>query len=256
MQWYYAIDGQRLGPVTHSEFERLVQAGTISGDALVWRQGLDQWKTLSAVMARDPAMFAGMPPPLPAVEAEPVFEEEVELAEPEAPRVSGLQARAVPVEAEAPVLAGFWLRFGAQVVDFLLWWIVWQLLIGVVGTKYFPEAMAIAQKGPGYQVQPDELIMLVRFLGTAFFIGLVWAIVYDLFFLLRFAATPGKLLFGIRLAQADGQPLGFMRIVARCLAKGLAGFPTLGIGFLIAAFDDQKRGLHDFFCNTRVFKKR
>ncbi|HEY9248207.1 MAG TPA: DUF4339 domain-containing protein, partial [Rariglobus sp.] len=43
MQWYYSIDGQRLGPVPHAELERLIQAGTITGDALIWRQGMDQW---------------------------------------------------------------------------------------------------------------------------------------------------------------------------------------------------------------------
>jgi hypothetical protein len=47
-----------------------------------------------------------------------------------------------------------------------------------------------------------------------------------------------------------------MHIVGRCLAKGLAGLPTLCIGYLIVAFDDQKRGLHDYFSQTRVVIKK
>ena len=43
--------------------------------------------------------------------------------------------------------------------------------------------------------------------------------------------------------------------MARCLARMLAGF-TLGIGYVIAGIDDEKRALHDYFCDTRVVKKR
>lgn len=249
MQWYYAIDGQRFGPVSHAELERLIQAGTVNGEALVWRQGMEQWKTLADVQARDPALFAPVPPPLPSTDdASP----EAVAGEPEAHRAVSSE----PV-ADAPlVYAGFWQRVGAHVVDFMLWWFVWQILVAVVGAKYFPEAMAIVEKGPGYQAKPDELLPLLRFMGAVFAVGAVWSVVYDVFFTLRFAATPGKLLLNIRVVQADGRPLGLMRILVRTFTKGLAGIPTLGIGLLVVAFDEQKRGLHDFFSGTRVVKKR
>lgn len=254
MQWYYAIDGQRSGPVPHAEFERLIQAGTITGEVLVWRQGMDQWKTLADVQARDPALFAPVPPPLPPVEADAP---EGGVSEPEVVRrAPSLMIEEKPSAPEVLLYAGFWQRFGAHVVDFVLWWFIWQILVALVGAKYFPDAMAIAQKGPGYQAKPEELIPLLRFLGAVFAVGVVWAIIYDAFFLLRFSATPGKLLFGIQVVRPNGKPLGFMRIVVRTLAKGLAGVPTLGIGLLIVAFDEQKRGLHDFFSGTRVVKKR
>jgi len=57
MQWYYAIDGRRFGPVPHAELERLMQAGTVTGDALVWRQGMEQWKSLADVQARAGTKF-------------------------------------------------------------------------------------------------------------------------------------------------------------------------------------------------------
>ena len=253
MQWYYAIDGQRLGPIPHAELERLIRAGTITGEALVWRQGMDQWKTLADVQTRDPALFAPVPPPLPPAEAI-----ETGAGEPETlvPRTPGVPVEETPAVPEGLIYAGFWRRVGAHLVDLGLWWFIWQVLVGVVGTKYFPEAMAIAQKGPGYQAKPDELMVLVRFLGAVFAIGLVWAVIYAAFFLLRFSATPGTLLLGIQVVRADGTPLGLGRIVARCVTKGLAGIPTLGIGLLVVAFDEQKRGLHDFFSGTRVVKKR
>lgn len=254
MQWYYAIDGQRSGPVPHAELERLIQAGTITGEALVWRQGMDQWKALADVQARDPALFSLVPPPLPP-------EDEVSPAadgdEPEPFRQASAEPAAGNATAAEPlVYAGFWQRVGAHLVDLVLWWFIWQVLVGVVGMKYFPEAMAITAKGPGYQAKPEELIPLLRFMSAVFAIGAVWAVVYDAFFILRFGATPGKLLCGIRVVRADGQPLGLGRIITRTLTKGMAGIPTLGIGLLVVAFDEQKRGLHDFFSGTRVVKKR
>ncbi len=258
MQWYYAIDGQRLGPVPHDEFERLMQAGTIMGDMLVWRQGMDQWKTLAEVKERDPAMFAEAPPPLPEQTA--LTEEETPLVVRRGPNMSvDEKPSATP---EALIYAGFWRRAGALLIDLILWLFVWQILSNIVGLWAFPEvakmteAIAAAGGSMAYKPTPEEMIVLIKFSSLVMLVGVIWAVVYDLIFLLRFSATPGKLLFGLRVVQANGEPLGFTRIVARCLAKLLAGVPTLCIGLLIVAFDDQKRGLHDFFCNTRVVKKR
>jgi len=248
MQWYYAIGGERFGPVTHSELERLVQAGTIVADTLIWRQGMNEWQTLAAVRAVNPAWFTERRQSTPPALETPEADTAPLLSTPE------LVTDRTP-EPEALVYAGFWSRFGAYVVDFFLWWMVWQIFVGIVGTAYFSAAMAIAEHGPGYQPKPEELMVLVRFLGAACVIGLVWSIIYDAIFLLRFGATPGKLIFGLRVVQADGRPLGFMRVAARSMAKALTGL-TLGIGFLVAAFDEQKRGLHDFICNMRVVKKR
>ena len=252
MQWYYAIDGERFGPVPHSELERLVQAGTVLSDSLIWRQGMNEWQTLAAVRAANPAWIAERR------QANPSIEE---------PSAAAPTALTPPLALEAPaaesepvvVYAGFWPRCGAYLVDFFLWWMVWQIFVGIVGTAYFPEAMAvirgIEQYGIGYQLKPEEALLLAPFWGVSLIIGLIWSIAYDAIFLLRFGATPGKLLLGLRVVQADGRPLGFTRIVLRSLSKSLVCL-TLGIGYLIVAFDEHKRGLHDFICNTRVIKKR
>ncbi|WP_377505719.1 DUF805 domain-containing protein [Octadecabacter sp. R77987] len=60
--WYYVVDGARVGPVEETEITRLVQAGTITANTLVWREGLDGW-----VPASDHFNIAaaGSPPPMP-----------------------------------------------------------------------------------------------------------------------------------------------------------------------------------------------
>lgn len=42
-QWYYAIEGSSVGPVSQDEFDALVSAGTIRNDTLVWQDGMEDW---------------------------------------------------------------------------------------------------------------------------------------------------------------------------------------------------------------------
>lgn len=257
MQWYYSISGQRLGPIPHEELERLIQTGSITGDALVWRQGMDQWKTLDEVRLRDPALFAIAPPPLPGAgegssESTPTSYRRPMRLELEEPR---------PPAPEVLLYAGFWRRAAAFLIDFFLWSFVCQILMRLIMQRFFPDVLellqTIDQAGPfSYQLSPAEAVVLGRFYGVMALVAVGWAILYDLIFIPRYSATPGKMLLGLKLVRANNKPLGFFRIVARCLAKVLSGVPTLGIGFLLAAIDDQKRGLHDFVCNTRVVTKR
>ncbi len=265
MQWYYAIDEQRLGPVPHAELERLVQAGTIKGDTLLWRQGMDQWKTFAEVKERDPAMFAEAPPPLPEREpaSEALAEEEMKpFTSTRRPSGSGSSFGEESAAPETMIYGGFWRRAGAFLVDLVIWFFVWEILSSVIILLVFPEmkevqeAFAAAGSWMTYKPTPEHLAIMTKAYPVTLLVGLLWAVVYDVIFLRRFSATPGKLLVGLRVVRTDGEPLGVSRIVARCLVKIIAGMPTLCIGWLIVAFDDEKRGLHDFFCKTRVVKKR
>ncbi|MET0263695.1 MAG: RDD family protein [Rariglobus sp.] len=260
MQWYYANDGQRLGPVTHTELERLVQAGTITSETLLWKQGMNEWQTLNDIRAKSPALIGGGPPPPPLPDrvvgaAEPAFE-----PAPAVRRTPSLHLDEAPEKPPVLVYAGFWRRTGAAFVDFSLWFFVWQILANIVGLKFFPEMLKITESiqaaggGFNYQPKPEEAILVLKFTGLILLVGVVWSLVYDLLFLSKLSATPGKLLFGMRLVRGNGEALGASRIIARSLAKVMVVF-TLGIGYLIVAFDDQKRGLHDYFCDTRVVKK-
>lgn len=264
MQWYYAIDDQRLGPVSHAEFEQLVQSGKISGSALVWRKGMDQWKTLDEVKERDPGLFPDAPPPLPSAEAPGEVADEVS-REPvrRAPRLEPEDAK--PKAPEVLLYAGFWRRFGAHLVDLLAWWMIWVIVTEVIVRVFFPEMIQLSEsmretieKGGlfAYKPSPEEASLVMRYSMSVFAAGILSAIIYDALFILQFAATPGKLVFGLRVVNVSGKPLGFGHVVARCLAKGLVGIPTLCIGYLIVAFDEQKRGLHDHISQTRVVLKK
>jgi uncharacterized RDD family membrane protein YckC len=47
MDWYYAVNSQRMGPVSQDEIQRLVDRKEIPLNSLVWHEGMDQWKNLS-----------------------------------------------------------------------------------------------------------------------------------------------------------------------------------------------------------------
>jgi uncharacterized RDD family membrane protein YckC len=86
--------------------------------------------------------------------------------------------------------------------------------------------------------------------------GIGFALCYDLYFIRKNDATPGKKIMGLRLLRADGSKLSKGRIVGRHFAKYLSSF-TLLIGFLMAAFDkEQRRALHDRMSDTRVLDVR
>ena len=64
----------------------------------------------------------------------------------------------------------------------------------------------------------------------------------------------GKMAVGIKVTTPEGQPISYLRAFGRAWAEQLSGL-ICNIGYIIAAFDDQKRALHDHICNTRVSYK-
>ena len=258
MQWYYALNGQRLGPIGENEFARLVTDGVIRPETLVWRQGMANWQPYREIAPAAPPV-----PPLPPVVASPTAQvaplpASVPTAAQPLPGTvvsnnpawtgaSGVAPSAAP--ASALRYAGFWIRFAAKIIDLIILNIVCQLLYLAFGVIK-PEMNAAAQSGDFETLLP----LLITYFVQSLTISTAVQLLYYWFFLHRFAATPGKLAVGIRVVRPDGSPLGNGQIIGRYFAEWLCGL-TLGIGYLIAAFDDEKRGLHDHLAGTRVVKK-
>lgn len=67
MEWYYAQDGARVGPVSEAELVGLLASGRVPPGALVWKEGLPGWtpaRDLAALWAGHPS--GPPPPPLPS----------------------------------------------------------------------------------------------------------------------------------------------------------------------------------------------
>jgi GYF domain 2 len=50
MNWFYAKDGEQIGPVEFSEIERLHSEGALTDDSLVWQQGMADWVKISTLL--------------------------------------------------------------------------------------------------------------------------------------------------------------------------------------------------------------
>jgi uncharacterized RDD family membrane protein YckC len=135
---------------------------------------------------------------------------------------------------------GFWIRFLAVIID--------GLILSVVSIVYSPFLTAsMVRTSPN---NPGAFFVAV---GLLVAIGFVVRMAYETWFVGRYGATPGKMVCRLKVVRPDGRPLTYMRSWCRFLAKELDNF-TLLIGYIIAAFDDEKRALHDRICDTRVIR--
>jgi uncharacterized RDD family membrane protein YckC len=67
--------------------------------------------------------------------------------------------------------------------------------------------------------------------------------------------TLGKRVLGVRVVDESGEPIGYVRALARGLATLVAGLP-LGLGLAAAGLRRDRRGLHDLLAGTRVIRTR
>jgi len=61
------------------------------------------------------------------------------------------------------------------------------------------------------------------------------------------------MVLGLKVVRPNGAPVNLGRAVGRYFAKWLSSM-TLGIGYIIAGFDAEKRAMHDMIVDTRVIK--
>ena len=79
---------------------------------------------------------------------------------------------------------------------------------------------------------------------------LYYAIIYFAVFWWVWGATPGKLIFGLRVVDQSGGPIGLERALVRTVQIPLC------LGFIWASFDKHRQGVHDKMAGTYVIDKR
>lgn len=65
--YYYAANGQQMGPVPFEKLRELFAARTINRETLVWKQGMGDWTQLKEVEELKAFLGGNTPPPLPNV---------------------------------------------------------------------------------------------------------------------------------------------------------------------------------------------
>jgi uncharacterized RDD family membrane protein YckC len=98
----------------------------------------------------------------------------------------------------------------------------------------------------------DLLLVLLLGMVVEFTVALVLNTVYYSFFHYASGQTPGKRILGIRVVNLGTLDyLSGGQSVWRYLASTL-NWLICGVGFLVAAFNPEKRALHDYLAGTRV----
>lgn len=170
---------------------------------------------------------------------------------------TGLPTAAMPL-AQAVVYApavvvpgygGFWIRFVAFVVDGI-----------IVRLLTIPLAIALTAAGILHRAVPwgrfDSPEEAIRAISTALAIIPIFLTVNWLYEALltssEWQATLGKKMLNLRVTDELDNRISFARATGRHFAKYISGI--LLIGYIMAAFTEHKRALHDMLAGTLVRK--
>jgi len=143
--------------------------------------------------------------------------------------------------------AGFWIRVGAYLIDWIILIVVISVLQGVtginMGANYSASMGDLAAAGGTTQSSLlGTLVSLVIYL--AYFAGLESS---------SWQATVGKKALGLIVVDTSGNRISLGRAVGRFFAKILSGAILL-IGYIMVGFTEKKQGLHDMLASTLVVK--
>lgn len=251
MNLYYEVGDQQIGPIGKSELQSLVKAKKLNAKSMVWQEGMTSWEELGVFVrnwkGKDLQKDAQADPVPTSIcsecgqafadenmirfqdswvcaECKPVFVQKVK---------EGVSVAAVMD------YAGFWIRFGALAID--------GFILGIINLVIFiPLGMLVptSPETPMAILSVMPVLMLLQY-------GIPAA--FDTWFVGKYGATPGKMACKLKIAVADGDRLSYLRALGRHFAKYLSGMIML-IGYIMAAFDDEKRTLHDRICDTRVVR--
>lgn len=174
---------------------------------------------------------------------------------------------------DGEILAGWWIRVGAYLLDGLILGPI-SILLGLpfiirivrAFTDMIDEVSRQADRGGTISINEPDIIGAV--IGFAA-VSVLASLVYNVGFLKWKQATPGKLITGlrVRLRETPG-PLSWRTVLLRWLGQSWTGFlqwvPGLGnvLGFypllddLWPLWDDKKQALHDKLAKTNVVRHR
>ena len=247
-QWYYAVNQERKGPVDDAAMSDLVGNGVITPDTLVWRQGLTEWQPYGNVSVVADTEPVADPQPLSSSAPQSIQLGGHTVTEgTKATYVQQLQEGVDPT-GKGRRYAGFWIRFAACVIDGVFTSIAVYAIIIPLALLFGGTLMSVVDS------TGDESLGIFFFLvilGISIAIPLAY---YTMTTGSKMQATFGKKLLGLKVIREDGRPITYGLAFGRYFGFMLSSM-ILYIGLIMAAFDDQKRALHDHMCGTRVIER-
>ena len=244
MQWYYEGPDGQGDPVSEEEFNSLIRNGTIKYSTLVWNSTMTDWKEYGRLNISSEGSGSSNKSFCIECGRSYFIDDMIKYGD------SWVCAQCKPVFIQKIKegvtvtqmdYAGFWIRVGASIIDYIILLVVCTII-----------SIPLLILGGGFST-PTDPSLSIFFTLVNYLLNFIIKASYATFFIGKWGATPGKMACGLKVVTPDGERITYLRAFARYLAKILNYF-TLGVGYIIVAFDDEKRGLHDRICSTRVVR--
>jgi len=215
-QYWFARDGQKFGPYAEEHVRARYAQGELLATDLVWTDGMPAWQPATEVFG------AAAPPAAPSPYRPP--------------------ATRVARETEAGedlAYAGFWVRFGAAVLDGFILALPAFVVIGVLAA-----ALGRAEDAAVTVLLAYVVPILAAWL---YFAGMESG---------ARGATLGKRAFHLQVLGADRRErIGFGRASARFFGRYLSML-VLYVGYLMQPFTARRQALHDLVSGTVVVSRK
>lgn len=131
--------------------------------------------------------------------------------------------------------AGFWIRFGAFMIDWIIVIVLYAPLLFIYSKEYFHSEQFID-----------------GFLGVL--LSYVVPFVATIWFWLKFFGTPGKMVAKLKIVDAKtSNKLTILQAIGRYFAYIPAMLP-FGLGLIWVGIDKKKQGWHDKLAGTVVIR--
>ena len=158
------------------------------------------------------------------------------------------QAPAIPVMPES-YYGGFWIRLAAHLIDHV---VLGALFVPAFFIFLFPAIIAAHEQGAFERdVPPPELIWSVAVFAC---LAIGARMLYEILLTSSsWKGTVGKKLLRLKVTDDFGNRISLGRSTGRFFAKILSYMASY-IGFIMIAFMDRKRGLHDVIAKTQVVR--
>ena len=251
MTWYYGVDGRREGPVEEANLETLELSGAIEWSTPVWRQGMSEWKPFGEMFNRASVRCHECQR---NVDQESAVRYRDLFICPGCKTLYFQKVREGLASEETAHYCGFWIRFSARLLDGLFLLIVRGPLMVINAAIVQMHPLPAPGGSMGGLENTAQLGNFLTFQAAYLLLGMILSLAYEVFFVGRFGGTPGKLLLHLRIVRSDFSKVTYSRAAIRFFGLLISDL-TMYIGYIMVAFDPQRRALHDYIADTRVIKR-
>lgn len=154
--------------------------------------------------------------------------------------------------------AGFWLRFVAYLIDYIIIQVVQSfVIIPMLAALGF--GFATAGQGIDWnQLSEAEVVAVIAAViaavgSIALLSTAILVLYYSLMESSKYQATLGKMALGLKVTDMDGNRLDFGRAFLRQIGKILSTI-IFFIGYIMAGLSAKKQALHDMIAGALVVK--